>query len=179
MRAWSTPKQSFRWCRHRVVGKWPQPTDGMRFVVPVRTLHAGWNRKYFGAERGVTFYNFTSDQFAGFQGIVISGTLRDSLFILAGLLEQQTSLDSHEIMADTYGFSEVVFVLFALLGYRFSPQLADLADQRFWRLDKAKDYGPLNELGRHVVNAHLIHEHWDEMSRLAGSLKLGKATAKA
>lgn len=35
--------------------------DGLRFVVPLRTLHAGWNRKYFGAERGVTYYNFTSD----------------------------------------------------------------------------------------------------------------------
>jgi len=28
--------------------------DGMRFVVPVRTIHAGWNRKYYGSQRGVT-----------------------------------------------------------------------------------------------------------------------------
>lgn len=153
--------------------------DGMRFVVPLRTLHAGWNRKYFGAERGVTYYNFTSDQFAGFHGIVIPGTLRDSLFILAGLLEQQTSLDPREIMADTHGFSEVVFGLFALLGYRFSPRLADLADQRFWRLNKEDDYGSLNQLGRHVVNARLIHDHWEDMLRLAGSLKLGKVKATA
>ncbi|MDQ2769319.1 MAG: Tn3 family transposase [Bacteroidota bacterium] len=153
--------------------------DGMRFVVPVRTLHAGWNRKYFGAERGVTYYNFTSDQFTGFHGIMIPGTLRDSLFILAGLLEQQTSLDPREIMADTHGFSEVVFGLFALLGYRFSPRLADLSDQRFWRMNKEDDYGPLNELGRHVVNSRLIHDHWDDMLRLAGSLKLGKVKATA
>ena len=66
---------------------------GMRFVAPVRTLHAGWNRKYFGSQRGVTYCNFTSDQFTGFHSIVILGTLRDSLFVLAGLLEQQTSLD--------------------------------------------------------------------------------------
>ncbi|WP_426493614.1 Tn3 family transposase [Hymenobacter sp. 102] len=153
--------------------------DGMRFVVPVRTLHAGWNRKYFGSQRGVTYYNFTSDQFTGFHGIVIPGTLRDSLFILAGLLEQQTRLDPREIMADTHGYSDVVFGLFSLLGYRFSPRLADLADQRFWRLEKEDDYGPLNELGRHVVNARLIHAHWDDMLRLAGSLKLGKVKATA
>ena len=35
--------------------------DGLRFVVPVRTLHAGYNSKYFHVERGVTYYNFTSD----------------------------------------------------------------------------------------------------------------------
>lgn len=108
--------------------------DGMRFVVPVRTIYAGWNSKYFASQRGVTYYNFTSNQFSGFHGIVIPGTLRDSLFILAGLLEQQTSLDPREIMADTHGFSEVVFGLFSLLGFRFSPRLADLPDQRFWRI---------------------------------------------
>ena len=108
--------------------------DGMRLVVSVRTLHAGWNRKYFGSQRGVTYYNFTSDQFTGFHGIVISGTLRDSLFIQAGLPKQQTSLDPREIMADTHGYSDVVFGLFSLLGYRFSPRLVDLVDQRFWRL---------------------------------------------
>jgi TnpA family transposase len=52
--------------------------DGLRFVVPVRTLNAGPNSKYFHAERGVTYYNFTSNQFSGFHGIVIPGTLHDS-----------------------------------------------------------------------------------------------------
>ena len=54
--------------------------------MPVRTLNAGPNRKYFNADRGVTYYNFTSDQFTGFHAIVIPGTLRDSMYILDGLL---------------------------------------------------------------------------------------------
>jgi len=45
--------------------------DGLRFVVPVRTLNAGPNRKYFNTDRGVTYYHFTSDQFTGFHAIVI------------------------------------------------------------------------------------------------------------
>ena len=53
--------------------------DGLRFVVPVRTLNAGPNPRYFGLGRGVTYLNFLSDQFAGFHAIVIPGTLRDSL----------------------------------------------------------------------------------------------------
>lgn len=36
--------------------------DGMRFIAPVRTVHAGPNRKYFGSGRGITWYNFISDQ---------------------------------------------------------------------------------------------------------------------
>jgi len=61
--------------------------DGLRFTVPVRTINAGSNGKYFGVGRGITYYNFTSDQFTGFHGIVIPGTLRDSIFLLEGLLE--------------------------------------------------------------------------------------------
>ena len=153
--------------------------DGMRFVVPVKTISAGWNRKYFGSQRGVTYYNFTSDQFTGFHGIVIPGTLRDSLFILAGLLEQQTRLDPREIMSDTHGSSDVVFGLFSLLGYRFSPRLADLQDQRFWRMEKNADYGVLGDLSRHTINQRLIADHWDDLLRLVGSLKLGKVKATA
>jgi hypothetical protein len=61
--------------------------DGLRFVVPIRTINAGPNRKYFNADRGVTYDNLTSDQCTGFHAIVIPGTLRDSMFILDGLLE--------------------------------------------------------------------------------------------
>ena len=97
--------------------------DGLRFVVPVRTLHAGTNPKYFGAGRGVTYYNFTSDQFSGFNALVVPGTLRDSLYLLEGLLEQPTGLHPHEIMTDTAGYSDLIFGLFGLLGYQFSPRL--------------------------------------------------------
>jgi hypothetical protein len=67
--------------------------DGLRFVVPVRTINAGPNRKYFNADRDVTYYNFTSNQFTGFHAIVIPGTRRDSMYILDGLLEHQTQPD--------------------------------------------------------------------------------------
>jgi TnpA family transposase len=96
--------------------------DGLRLVVPVRTINAGPNRKYFHADRGVTYDKFTSDQFTGFHAIVIPGTLRDSMFILDGLLEQQTRLRPLEIMTDTAGTSDLVFGLFWLLGYQFSPR---------------------------------------------------------
>ncbi|ELI8309931.1 Tn3 family transposase, partial [Yersinia enterocolitica] len=37
---------------------------------------------HFGNNRGITWYNFVSDQYSGFHGIVIPGTLRDSIFVL-------------------------------------------------------------------------------------------------
>ncbi len=151
--------------------------DGLRFVVPVRTINAGPNPKYFRGGRGVTYYNFTSDQYTGFHAINIPGTLRDSLFVLDGLLEHQTSLQPTELMTDTAGYSDVVFGLFWLLGYQFSPRLADLGDLRFWSMDTTADYGALNGLARNRINRHLIARHWDDLLRIAGSLRLGTVRA--
>lgn len=151
--------------------------DGLRFVVPIRTLNAGPNPKYYGAHRGVTYYNFSSDQFMGFHGIVIPGTLRDSMYILDGLLEHQTQLRPVEVMADTAGVSDVVFGLFWLLGYQFSPRLADIGEARFWRLDPTADYGVLNSIARSQVNTKLIVRNWDDLLRVAGSLQQGKVSA--
>lgn len=151
--------------------------DGMRFVTPVRTINSGPNRKYFGAERGITYYNFSSDQYAGFHGLVIPGTLRDSIYILAGLLEQQTSLQPVEIMTDTAGASDIVFGLFWLLGYQFSPRLADIGGTRFWRLDPDADYGALNALARYRINGGRVVRQWEDILRIAGSLKLGAIRA--
>ncbi len=148
--------------------------DGMRFVTPVRTINAGPNRKYFGNNRGITRYNFVSDQYSGFHGIVIPGTLRDSIFVLEGLLEQETGLNPTEIMTDTAGASELVFGLFWLLGYQFSPRLADAGASVFWRMDHDADYGVLNDIARGQSDPRKIVLQWDEMIRTAGSLKLGK-----
>jgi TnpA family transposase len=151
--------------------------DGLRFVVPVRTLNAGPNSKYFHAERGVTYYNFTSNQFTGLHGIVVPGTLHDSPYVLDGLLEQQTDLRPTELMTDTGGYSDIVFGLFFLLGYQFSPRLADIGESRFWRISPEADYGRLNGLARQRVKTKLIVENWDDMLRVAGSLKMGTVSA--
>ena len=151
--------------------------DGMRFVVPVRTIHAAPNPKYFNRGRGVTWYNLLSDQGTGLNAITVPGTLRDSLVLLAVVLEQQTELQPTRIMTDTGAYSDVVFGLFRLLGYRFSPRLADIGGSRFWRVDAQADYGELDALARQRVNLDRITPHWDDVLRLIGSLKLGLVPA--
>lgn len=147
--------------------------DGLRFVVPIRTLNAGPNSKYFWAERGVTYYNFASDQYTGFHGFVIPGTVHEGPYLLAGLLEQQTSLRPLEVMADTAAYSDIIFALFWLLGYQFSPRLADIGEMRLWTIEGTPDYGPLTPLARHRINLSLISANWDDILRVVGSLHLG------
>ena len=104
--------------------------------------------------------------------------LRDSMFILDGLLEQQTGLRPMEIMADTAGVSDLVFGLFWLLGYQFSPRLGRLGEAQFWRLDPE---GRLRGLERPCAlsgsTSKLIHRNWDDLLRVAGSLQQGTVSA--
>jgi TnpA family transposase len=86
--------------------------DGLRFVVPVRTIHAGPNPKYFGPKRGVTYYNLVSDQFTGLNAITVPGTLRDSLVLLSIVLEQETEREPTGIMTDTGAYTDVIFGIF-------------------------------------------------------------------
>jgi len=51
--------------------------DGMRFVVPVPSVYARPNRKYFAPKRGVTWLNMINDQAAGRGGKVVAGTVRN------------------------------------------------------------------------------------------------------
>lgn len=151
--------------------------DGLRFVVPVQTIHARPNPKYFGIGRGVTYYNLVSDQFTGLNAVVVPGTMRDSLVLLSVVLDQQTELTPTQITTDTGAYSDVVFGLFRLLGYRFSPRLADVGGTRLWRIDPKADYGVFNEMARHRVHPEFIAQNWEDILRLAGSLKLGRIPA--
>ncbi|MGF6776654.1 TnpA family transposase [Paraburkholderia sp. GAS334] len=72
--------------------------------------------------------------------VLVPATLRDSLVLLAVVLEQQTELQPAHIMTDTDAYSDVVFGLFRLLGYRFCPRLAEIGDTPFDQRERSMKY---------------------------------------
>ena len=150
--------------------------DGIRFACAVKSVNSGPNKKYFN-QRGLTYYNLTSDQLTGVNGLCVPGTLRDSLHLLDVLTQQRTKLNFQEVMVDTAGTSDVIFALFWLMGYQFSPRLADIGSSRFWRIDAAVDYGVLNDIATHKVSLKAVNKNWDDVLRLGISLKLGYINA--
>jgi TnpA family transposase len=90
--------------------------DGLRFVVPVATIHAGPNPHYFDLRRGANWLNTVSDQYAGLGATVIPGTLRDSLSILDLLLNLDGGSRPAVVVTDTASYSDMIFGLFRILG---------------------------------------------------------------
>jgi TnpA family transposase len=158
--------------------------DGMRFVVPVRSLYARPNPKYFGSSKrrtGATWLNVISDRIMGLGGIVVPGTVRDSLYILDAIHSLDVPERPEQVITDTASYSDIVFGLFAICGYQFSPRIADIGDTRLWRIrskaDPRPSYGKFDELGQHTIKLEVIRREWDDMLRVAGSLTTGKVRA--
>lgn len=125
--------------------------DGLRFVVPVRTISSAPSPKYFG-KRGITWLNAVNDQVAGIGQMVVPGTPRDSLHILDALLNLDGGVKPEMVATDNASYSDMVFGLFKILGYNFSPRFRDLDDQRFWRATmpgaETGTYGAVEDLAQ-------------------------------
>lgn len=151
--------------------------DGIRFVVPVRSIDARPNPKYFGRRRGATWLNLINDQAAGLAGQVVSGTPRDSLHVIDLIYHQDGGRRPEVIVTDTGSYSDMVWGLLRLLGFDYRPQLADLPDAKLWRINPVADYGPLNTAARGKINLGRIRTHWPDITRLAASIHTGAVSA--
>ncbi|MFD1936548.1 DUF4262 domain-containing protein [Nonomuraea mangrovi] len=143
--------------------------DGMRFAVPLRSIHTRPNRKYFGSGRGATWLNVVSDRVMGLGGIVMPGTLRDSLGISDAVFNLDGPARPEIVITDTASYSDLVLGLFSICGYQCSPRIADISDARLWRFDLGADYGPLEPVSRQRIQAERISAHWEDMLRVAGT----------
>lgn len=152
-------------------------SDGQRFPASVKNAKAVALPRYFGYGRGLTFYTWTSDQFSQYGTKVTPTTVRDATYVLDEILDNETELPIIEHTTDTAGYTELVFALFDLLGLQFSPRIRDLGDQRLYRINHDQVYKNLELLLKGTINSELILNRWDDMLRLAGSLKQGWVTA--
>ncbi len=108
-------------------------SDGMRFGTSASGLHARHLPRYLGMRRGVSLYSHVSDQGSQFWVGVINCQLREATFVLDGLLYQDALPTIREHYTDTHGYTDLLFGLFELLGFRFAPRLRDLPDQTLYR----------------------------------------------
>jgi len=151
-------------------------SDGMRMQVGVSSLHADSNPHY-GNGKGATIYRFTSDQFSSYYTKIINTNSRDATHVLDGLLNNDTDLNIQEHYTDTAGYTDQVFALTHLLGFRFAPRIRDISDIKLFTMNKADKYTNLNNLLKGKINEKVIRENYDEVLRLAHSIREGKVTS--
>jgi TnpA family transposase len=167
--------------RHPFAEHWGDGTtsssDGQRFKAGGRAEAGGKINPKYGSEPGIQFYTHVSDQYAPFHTKVINVGVRDATYVLDGLLYHESDLQIEEHYTDTAGFTDHVFALMHLLGFRFALRIRDLADKRLFIPGKSSEYPTLANLIGGTINQKTILAHWDEILRLATSIKQGTVTA--
>ena len=78
---------------------------------------------------------------------------------------------------DGGGVSDHVFALAHLLGFRFAPRIPNLAERRLYAFEPASQWPPLVPFIAGRPDDKLIVAHWDDMLRLAASVRTSVVSA--
>ncbi len=167
--------------RRSFAGNWGDGTtsssDGQRFRASGKAETSGHINPKYGSEPGRLFYTHISDQYVPFSSRVVNVGIRDSTCVLDGLLYHESDLRIKEHYTDTAGFTDHVFALLHLLGFRFAPRIRDLKDTKLYVPDYNKKYEALGPMIGGSINIKHIRNHLDDVLRLAASIKHGTVTA--
>ena len=156
-------------------------SDGQHFFAGGRGEAIADVNARHGNEPGVSFYTHVSDQYGPFYTKVIAATAGEAPHVLDGLLYHQSGLQIDEHAVDTGGVSDHCFGLLPFFGYRFAPRMRDLKDRRL-HLPPGMNVDPLlahwTDI-KHPVDVKHAAAHWDELLRVATSIRSGTVTASA
>ena len=126
----------------------------------------------YGVYGGVAYHHVSDTYIALFSHFVACGVW-EAVYILDGLLKNESVLQPDTVHADTHGQSEPVFGLAHLLGIRLMPRMRTWNDVAFYRPDSGASYDHLDPLFTRTVDWGLIERHWADLMQVALSVQAG------
>jgi TnpA family transposase len=152
-------------------------SDGQRFGLQANSLLGSLYPRYFGYyDKALTVYTHTSDQHSVLHTQVIACSVREAIYVLDGLLNNDTILRPTEHFVDQHGFTDQLFGLCHLLGFSLMPRL-NVSKQTLYKLDRTQSYGALDDVITGTIDTELIREQWDQLVRVVASLRNRTAPA--
>lgn len=136
----------------------------------------GVNGRY-GTNPIIKLYTHISGRYAPFHVKIIAATASEAVHVLDALLETNAGLDIARHHVDGGGVSDLVFALCHTLGFAFVPRIPDLDGRCLYGFGPAKQYGILQNVMGERIDADLIRSHWDDILRLATSVRTRTVSA--
>ena len=127
----------------------------------------------YGGYGGIAYHHISDTYVALFSHFIACGVW-EAVYILDGMLRNQSVLQPDTVHADTQGQSEVVFGLAHLLGIKLMPRMRNWNKVAMYRPDKAITYAHIDAWFTHHVNWSLIADHWPDMMQVVLSIHQGK-----
>lgn len=154
-------------------------SDGQRFKLQRSSNLACVYPRHFGYyDKAFKIYTHVSNQYSVIATQIIACSTREAMFVLDGLLDNHSLVQPVLHSTDTDGYTDQLFGLCYILGFSFCPRIKDLPSRKLFKLDRDQDYGSLEPLFSGVIDLKLLREQWDELTKLAASLKMGISSAR-
>lgn len=146
--------------------------DGTKWNVFEQNLLSEYHIRY-GGYGGIGYYHVSDKYIALFSHFIPCGVY-EAVYILDGLINNQSDIQPDTVHGDTQAQSTPVFGLAHLLGINLMPRIRNIKDLVFFRGDRSDQYEHIGGLFRGVIDWDLIARHLKDMLRVVISIKAGK-----
>ncbi len=131
----------------------------------------------YGGYGGIAYRHISDTYVALFSHFIPCGVW-EAVYIIEGLLANESEIQPDTVHADTQGQSLPVFGLATLLGFELLPRIRNWHDLNFYRPDAATRYQHIDALfGDNVIDWQLIETHWPDLLRTAISIREGRLSS--
>ncbi len=149
--------------------------DGTKWDVYEQNLLSEYHIRY-GGYGGIGYYHVSDTYIALFSHFIPCGVW-EAVYILDGLLNNKSDIQPDTVHSDTQGQSAPVFALAHLLGIKLMPRIRNWKDLKLFRPARKARYQHIDGLFSDTIDWELIATHYDDMLRVAVSIKSGKLLA--
>jgi len=151
--------------------------DGTKWDLYEQNLLSEYHIRY-GGYGGLGYYHVSDTYIALFSHFIPCGVW-EAVYILDGLLKNQSDIQPDTLHADTQGQSTPVFGLAHLLGIKLMPRIRNWKDLKLFRPSKEAKYEHIDELFDETIDWDIISKHWPDMLRVVISIKVGRVSASS
>lgn len=149
--------------------------DGTKWDLYEQNLLSEYHIRY-GGYGGIGYYHVSDTYIALFSHFIPCGVY-EAVYILDGLMSNQSDIQPDTLHGDTQAQSYPVFGLSYLLGINLMPRIRNIHDLTLFRPDKRFRYQHIDTLFNGSIDFKLIETHLRDMLRVAVSIKKGHITA--
>lgn len=149
--------------------------DGTKWDVYEQNLLSEYHIRY-GGYGGIGYYHVSDTYIALFSHFIPCGVW-EAVYILDGLLNNNSDIQPDTLHGDTQAQSTPVFGLAHLLGIKLMPRIRNWKDLKLYRPSKQSRYRHIDGLFDDAIDWKLIETHLPDLLRVVLSIKAGRITA--
>jgi TnpA family transposase len=151
--------------------------DGTKLELARENLIAEPHFRY-GGWGGIRYAHIADTYIALFTHFLTCGTW-EGLYIIDGLMRNQSTIQPKVLHADTQGQTTTVFAMAYLLGIQLMPRIRHWKELVFYRPSKDVTYRNIDALFKETIDWQLIETHWPDLMQVVLSIKAGKVLPSA